>query len=368
MSIKSLNLHQAKINKNDEFYTMYKDIEKELMYYDEEIKNKDLTVFCNCDNPFESNFFKYFTLNFHRLGLKRLIGMSYCGSFIHHKHISDKLNIDTKNHGYVVDINRYDKVNDFTWDIAVQQILNFSENKIIELKGDGSFQSDESIEYLKQADLVVTNPPFSEFREFMAQLVEYNKKILCIGSMNAIGCKEIFPLIEQGKLWLGVTSPKEFILPHRTDKKNIYQNNRGQWIAKMGNILWYTNLNHYKRHKMLPLCKSYKKNKQDYPKYYNYDAIEVNKVKNIPYDYKGIMGVPISFLNKFNPEQFTIHGISTNYYVDILGIQEIGQEWIDKYKEQGGTGHFTAKMHNLVLMFEDGAVESRYTRIFISNK
>ena len=262
---KNSNLHAAKAAKNDEFYTQITDIEKELSNYKDFFKDK--VVYCNCDDARESNFFKYFSKNFEFLGLKKLITTGY----------------KAEGKGVVLvyegDKNGNHKAEDN--EIVVRQ-----------LEGSGDFRSEECIEFLKEADVVVTNPPFSLFREYVRQLMDYGKKFLVIGSMNAITYKEIFPYIKNNELWLGNQNVKEFRSPN------------GE-IKKFGNILWYTNIQHKKRNTPLDLYKRYS---NEYPKYDNYDAIEVSRVENIPMDYDGVMGVPISFLHKYNPEQFEIVG------------------------------------------------------------
>ena len=257
------NLNIAKSAKNDEFYTRIEDIEKELKYYKDFFKGK--VVYCNCDDARESNFFKYFSKNFEFLGLKKLITTGY----------------KAEGKGVVLiyegDKNSNHKVED-------------NEIVVRELEGSGDFRSEECVEFLKEADVVVTNPPFSLFREYIKQLMDYGKKFLVIGPMNAITYKEIFPYIKDNELWLGNQNVKEFRSPN------------GE-IKKFGNILWYTNIQHKKRNTPLDLYKRYS---NEYPKYDNYDAIEVSKVSDIPMDYDGVMGVPITFLDKYCPEQFEI--------------------------------------------------------------
>ena len=256
---KNENLNKAKAAKNDEFYTRLEDIEKELGHYTEHFKGK--VVYCNCDDANRSNFFKYFSTNFQKLGLKKLItsGLKIDGT----KDRTDGTGIVAIQKGDDIDI--YD--------------------------GNGDFRSEECIEFLKEADIVVTNPPFSLFREYVAQLMQYGKKFIVIGSMNAITYKEIFPYIKNNELWLGITSVKDFIQLN------------GE-IKKFGNICWFTNLEHKKRNEELILYKHY--SPTEYPKYENYNAIEVGKVAEIPMDYGGVCGVPISFLDKYCPNQFRI--------------------------------------------------------------
>lgn len=306
-------LDNAKKNKADEFYTQLSDIENELCYYKEQFKGK--VVFCNCDNPFESNFFKYFAMDFNRLGLKKLITTCYKNSPIANTELSlfDNENLENKTtkspHKIIItevdDYDGYDKV-----DISdVELLLKNKSNVLTSLKGDGDFRSEECVELLKQSDIVVTNPPFSLFREYVAQLIEYKKKFLIIGNINAITYKEIFPLFKENKIWLGQSihsGDREFRVPNyysiRTKKYRIDE--KGFRYIRVPGIRWFTNLDIIRRHNNLTLCKKYDPEK--YPKYDNYDAIEVSKVSDIPYDYDGVMGVPITFIDKYNPEQFEI--------------------------------------------------------------
>lgn len=258
------NLHRAKKARNDEFYTMLSDIENELRHYRDHFKGK--VVYCNCDDARESNFFKYFSMNFEFLGLKKLIATGY------------------KKDGRGVKL-VYDG------DRNGNRTVDDEEVQVTELEGDGDFRSEECVKLLDEADVVVTNPPFSLFREYIAQLVEHGKKFLIIGNFNGVTYKEVFPIIRDNKLWLGFTWVKEF----KTDKNEI---------QKFGNIVWFTNLDHDKRHEKLILTEKYSPKK--YPKFDNYDAINVDKLANIPKDYDGVMGVPITFLDKYNPEQFEI--------------------------------------------------------------
>lgn len=273
------NLHQAKKAKNDEFYTQLTDIEKECFHYREHFRDK--VIYCNCDDARESNFFKYFAMNFEFFGLKKLITTGY--------------KADGKGVCLV-----------YEGDKNGNKVADDNEIQVTELKGDGDFRSEECIELLKQADIVVTNPPFSLFREYVAQLVEYEKKFLIIGNMNAITFKEIFPLIKENKLWWGVSlngTKCNFIVPEKYEGDNVFVEN-GVRYGKVNNAIWFTNLEHKKRNEELILSKQY--SEECYPKYDNYDAIEVSKVAEIPVDYDGVMGVPITFLDKYNPNQFEI--------------------------------------------------------------
>lgn len=302
------NLHNAKESKNDEFYTQLEDIEKELAHYKGHFKDK--VVFCNCDDPYESNFFKYFAMNFKFLGLKKLIATGYAISPIAFTQLT-LFEIENGNYelnrAYKIEITDiYDENGDGAVNFDdIKEILkkNRSQNKITPLKGDGDFRSEESKKLLKEADIVVTNPPFSLFREYVAQLMDFEKKFLIIGNQNAFTYKDIFSLIRDNKLWIGYNKAKKFEISKDSDRKNIIEEG-GKRFAVFGNICWFTNLDIQKRHEDLILTKKY--NPIDYPKYDNYDAIEVSKVKDIPRDWAGVMGVPITFLDKFNPEQFEI--------------------------------------------------------------
>jgi len=285
-------LQKAKKSKSDEFYTQLTDIESELQHYKSHFKNK--VVYCNCDDPQISNFFNYFALNFKELGLKKLIASCY------REQVRDLLNASEDENGFFYEyVDKKDKK------------IKPSSNDIVYFKGDGDFRSSESIELLKQSDIVVTNPPFSLFREYVAQLVKYNKNFLIIGNINAITYKEIFKLIKENKAWLGINLGRGisgFIVPEHYELYGTEAriNNSGKRIISPNNCLWLTNLDTFKRHEDIALTKKYLGNEVEYPKYDNYDGINVNKTKDIPLDYKGTMGVPITFLHKFNPEQFEI--------------------------------------------------------------
>ena len=275
------NLHKAKSGKKDEFYTQLVDIENELKHYKDHFKDK--VIFCNCDDPQESNFWRYFSNNFEHLGLKKLISTHF-----HNERPTYKLEICKE-----IDLNGDGKINNL-------------DTVKTPLKQNGDFRSDECIEILKQADIVVTNPPFSLFREYVSQLVEYGKKFIIIGNQNAITYKEIFKLIKENKLWLGYgfrAGNAYFSTPHFKDfADSIYDAETG--LVKFRNVVWFTNLEHQKRKEDLTLHKKY--TPEEYPHYDNYDAINVDKTKDIPCDYDGAMGVPITFLDKFNPEQFEV--------------------------------------------------------------
>jgi hypothetical protein len=293
-------LKSAKKNKNDEFYTQLSDIEKELAHYKQHFKGK--TVLCNCDDPRVSNFFHYFAYNFEHLGLKRLITTCYK---------NQERDLFSQNDSESAIWLEY------FGDKNGNRIPDPEEIGIHNLKGDGDFRSKECIELLKHADIVVTNPPFSLFREYVAQLVEYDKKFLIIGNQNAITYKEIFKLIKENKLWLGSSlSFIAFKVPDYYEEKTtrFWIDENGQKWRSMGNVCWFTNLDIPKRHEDLILYKNY--NPKEYPKYDNYDAINVDKTSDIPQDYFGEMGVPVTFLDKYNPEQFEIVGQMATTKVD----------------------------------------------------
>ena len=285
-------LQKAKKSKSDEFYTQLCDIERELQYYQDCFVDK--VVYCNCDDPRTSNFFKYFAINFHKLGLKKLIASCYV------EDTYDLFNIQESEKGFYCEYNG---------ESGIQ--FNPSDVEIEYFRGNGDFRSLECIEFLKQSDIVVTNPPFSLFREFVAQIVKYEKQFLIIGNVNAITYKEIFDLIQKDKVWLGVHIGRGisgFIVPEHYDLygTEVSVNNEGQTIIATNNCLWLTNLELKQRNEELDLSKEYAGNENDYPKYDNCDGINVNKTQDIPKDYNGLMGVPITFLHKYNPAQFEI--------------------------------------------------------------
>lgn len=333
MAIKSQNknLHRAKNSKEDEFYTQLSDIDKELKHYKKHFKDK--VVYCNCDDPRVSNFFHYFSYNFEKLGLKKLITTCFQNK---------NADLFSQNDSEKALLLAYNG------DKNGNNIPDPAEIGIVELNGDGDFRSKESIELLKQADIVVTNPPFSLFREYVAQLMEYDKKFIIIGSQNAVTYKEIFSYIRENKLWVGYKSgDMEFKVPEYYEKRatRFRQDENGQKWRSLGNICWFTNLDISKRHEDIILYKKY--NKEEYPKYDNYDAINVGKVAEIPMDYKGAMGVPITFLSKYNPKQFEI--ISSN---DIRLNDKI------PFKQHG------------LIKDKDGTINgvATYVRIVIKNK
>lgn len=324
-------LSSATRAKNDEFYTQLTDIEKELKHYRKHFKGK--TVLCNCDDPFESNFFKYFVLNFNRLKIKKLIATCYSTSTVAGTHLklhtrssdgqmSLSFNLtgelaieseETKRKPYKAIVN---VVHDTNGDggidmLDVVELFKSGENQLAELDGDGDFRSDECIELLKESDIVVTNPPFSLFREYIYTLIKHDKNFIVIGNQNAITYKEIFPLLMRNRMWLGNNSgDMSFTVPdyYEPRETRYWQDETGQKWRSMGNICWFTNLDIKKRHEEMILVKRY--NEDDYPKYDNYDAINVNRTADIPYDYDGVMGVPITFMDKYTPDQFEIIGLA----------------------------------------------------------
>lgn len=321
------SLDAAKTAKEDEFYTQLTDIERELQHYWQHFQGK--TVLCNCDDPYESNFFKYFALRFNQLGLKKLICTCYDGSPITGTQLS-LFSLDAegneKKTAYKVEITEVGDMNgDGAVDLTdVEYLIQNNKNVLSALKGNGDFRSQECIELLKEADIVVTNPPFSLFREYITQLMEYDKKFLVVGNQNAITYKEIFPLLKENKIWLGYKfGDMAFTVPHYyTPRETRYwEDESGQKWRSMGNICWFTNLDHSKRHEEFDLICRY--SPEEYPTYDNYNAIEVSKTANIPFDYEGIMGVPITFLDKYSPDQFEIFGLaaSAGYNSEIVGIE-----------------------------------------------
>ena len=366
---KNKSLNEAGKAKKDEFYTQLTDIEKEMRYYRKHFKDK--TVLCNCDDPFESNFFKFFALNFNRLGLKKLIATCYYSSPIAGQQLQysfdsngqmtfgyeDKRAEEGKNkRPYKAVVTQvYDKMGDGGVDMLdVAELFRSGENELVELEGNGDFRSQECLDLLDEADLIVTNPPFSLFREYVGILIEHKKKFLIIGNQNAITYKEIFHLMMQDQLWLGATAPKEFVVPFNSDdRKNTYVREDGTIIAKFGNVCWFTNLDLKKRHEELILVKHYIS--EEYPGYDNYDAINVGKTVDIPCDYAGFMGVPITFLAKYNPDQFEIIMMAngnarTNTDKGVL--QKVG--YIPNDSDKGGLGVINGKRE--------------YARIIIRNK
>jgi len=333
-------LSGARRAKNDEFYTQFSDIQKEVESYLEYDKNtfKNKVIYCNCDDPFESNFFRYFVLNFKRLGLKSLITTSYKPSPVANTQIGlfgDDVTLEpvkgrpkiTANKFIINEVGDVDGDGSFTLEDIARQLRANKNNEWTPLEGDGDFRSDECIELLKQSDIVVTNPPFSLFREYISQLFEHKKQFLIIGNLNAITYREVFSMIKQNKVWLGNNArvnggamfyeiPESVVNLDQVREIKTDEKGRKIYITRVQGVRWFTNLDHGRLHQPIPLMPEADVikfvTKKPFDKYDNYDAIEVSLVKNIPSDYKGYMGVPISFLDKYSPEQFEIIGSFNN--------------------------------------------------------
>lgn len=314
MKNRSSDLHKAKQNKKDDFYTQLTDIEKELKYYKNELAGS--TIYCNCDDPKISNFFHYFSYNFESLKLKKLITTCYKNKQV------DLFSTEKSNSAVFLEYNG---------DKNKNKIPDPEEIDVQELEGDGDFRSQESISFLKESDIVVTNPPFSLFREFIQQLIDYEKKFIVIGSINAITYKETFRLIKAKKMWLGASihsGDREFGVPndYPLNASGSRVDEHGNKFISVKGVRWWTNIDYRERHEDLVLFKKF--NTNEYPKYDNYDAIEVKKTKEIPYDYDGVMGVPITFLDYYNPDQFEVLGMSASagYDESIVGIPFLGEK------------------------------------------
>jgi len=331
------NLHKAIVNKKDEFYTQLVDIELELKHYRKHFLGK--TVFCNCDDPYESNFFKYFAMNFNFLGLKKLVATCYMGSPVVGEQFEQLSIFDIlpseentpKRFPYKIEITEVIDINgDGAVDLTdVEYLLRNKNNALSLLKGDGDFRSAECIEILKQADIVVTNPPFSLFREFISQLVEYDKQFIVIGNVNAITYKEIFPLIKENKLWMGYSihsGDREFRVPddYPLNASGYRIDENGYKYIRVKGVRWFTNMDYVERHTDLDLWKKY--TPEEYPKFDNYNAINVDVTADIPEDYYEEMGVPITFLDKYNPDQFEIiDGIGRYSILDNENTKKAGK-------------------------------------------
>lgn len=343
---KNKNLHEAKTNKKDEFYTQLSDIERELKYYKKHFKDK--VVYCNCDDPRVSNFFHFFSYNFEKLGLKKLIATCYK---------NQDMDLFSQNNSEQAIYLEY------TGDKNSNNIPDPKEIGIQKLKGDGDFRSKECIELLKQADIVVTNPPFSLFREYVSQLIEYDKKFIIVGHQNAIKYKEIFPLIRDNKLWLGYGfkgGAGHFINEHYEDYATATDRKEG--MIRVSGVHWFTNLEINKRHEDLILYKKY--TPEEYPKYENFDAINVDVTKDIPMDYEGFMGVPITFMDKYNPDQFEIIGVGIANLGLEMGIEPYKPEHKKYRKEVQKRGAVDGDLYMMI----DGVVTVPYSRIIIRNK
>ena len=349
------NLRRAKAAKNDEFYTQLSDIENELQHYEAHFAGK--TVYCNCDDPRVSNFYRYFSLKFEDLKLKRLIASCY------RNENPDLFSPPGSESEKAVCI-------EYTGYREGERTPRDEDAEVRPLEGDGDFRCAENVELLKQADIVVTNPPFSLFREYVAQLVQYGKRFLIVGSQNAITYKEIFPLIKDNRMWLGVTPngqdmlfdvPKDYAqeLVATAQEGSAYRVVEGVVKGRLGNAAWFTNLDHKKRHKFLKLGAKYKGNEEEYPKYDNYDAVNVNRVADIPRDWTGVMGVPITFLDKHNPNQFEILGITDRDNRYNLKTKKYTPADASNYNDLNGEGGVIRK---------EGKFSRTYRRLLVKRK
>ena len=405
------SLTNAKRAKNDEFYTQYADIQKEVeAYLDYDPKAfKGKVLYCNCDDPYESNFFRYFVLNFKKLGLRQLITTSYKPSPVANTQLEllggyeEELNSKgrpkaTANKFIINKVQDVDGDGEFNLMDVAEQLKANKANEWAPLRGDGDFRSPECVELLKQADIVVTNPPFSLFREYVKQLMEFKKQFSIIGNMNAITYKEIFPLIKDDKVWLGATgngNDMVFAVPNgseitESDRQKAARMGYVGDFTRLGNSCWFTNLDHGRRHRPLPLMTMAEnlkfsrhkqiKDKKKYDSYDNYDAIEVPFTDSIPSDYKGVMGVPISFLDKYNPEQFEILGATQRGCHDAVpDIKKYDDYWEVRQdgERTGSSGGKTNENANLVgndgkknyfINKEGRVIQSAYQRIFIKHR
>ncbi len=365
------DLRTAQKSKKDEFYTQLEDIENELRYYKEYLRGK--VVFCNCDDPFESNFFKYLASNFNYLQLKKLIATSYTKSPVAGQQLSlldvEGLKPDGKQ-PFKIEINEVtDTDKSGSINLAdVEYLLKHDKNTATPLKGNGDFRSEECIELLQQADVVITNPPFSLFREYLAQLIEYDKKFLIIGALNAITYRECFKLIKDNKVWLGITMDgrnKWFRVPDDYPINENAANSKivdGRKYLFVKGCLWFTNLDNDKRHEELTLYKKY--TPDDYFKYENYDGINTDKVTEIPMDYSGVVGVPITFLNKYNPDQFEIIGLGISNSGLGVGVRPYKPEHKKYRKEVQLRGAVDGDLYYM----KDDEVKVPYARILIKRK
>lgn len=385
------NLTSAKKAKNDEFYTQYADIQKEIEAYLEFDANvfRGKVVYCNCDDPYESNFFRYFVLNFNKLELKQLITTSYKPSLIANTQLKlygdDQTLPKSKgrpkisaNKFIINEVHKIAGETEFNLKAIAKKLKANKSNEWTPLEGDGDFRSDECISLLKESDIVVTNPPFSLFREYVKQLFDYKKKFVIIGNKNAVTSKDIFPLIKDNKMWSGKTGwggGMWFVTMNDSDVDKVVDG------VNMKNVssVWFTNLDHGRRHQPLPLMTMKEnlkyskhkdiKGKKEYIKFDNYDAIEVPFTDAIPSDYDGVMGVPVSFLDKYNPEQFEILGTSDNGLVDdkYKSTPGLTKQFVDDYYSAGGTGAYK-EGNPTAGIYENNVARMAYKRIFIKHK
>ena len=375
-------LGAAKTAKKDEFYTQLTDIEKEMRYYRKHFKGK--TVLCNCDDPFESNFFKYFVLNFNRLGLKKLIATCYAGSPIMGSQLKYQMDStgqmsfffdekptpdDNARRPYKAIVTT---VHDTTGNggidmFDVAELFRMGENELTELEGDGDYRSEECLDLLREADIVVTNPPFSKFREYVGTLMDYEKKFIIIGNVNAITTKEVFNYMKDNRLWFGASihsGDRAFYVPddYPLNASGCGIDENGRKFIRVKGVRWYTNLDIKQRHEEMIFVKRY--SAEEYPKYDNYDAIEVGKTSDIPCDYAGIMGVPITFMDKYCPEQFDIIGRRGDLEwaeSECTFYTPPSEEMQRKYKAMNKTW----RVQNTYLLDDNGVPQITYGRIFI---
>ena len=382
---KNASFDRARKAKQDEFYTQLTDIEREMRYFRQHFNEK--TVLCNCDDPFESNFFKYFVLNFNRLGLKKLIATCYFSSPVAGQQLQYYENSDgqlafsfgengiegkdSKRPYKAIVTKVYDTTGDGGVDMVdVAELFKSGENELTELNGDGDFRSPECIELLKEADIVATNPPFSLFRDYIATLMEYEKSFIIIGSTNAISMKEIFPLMQSDKMWLGApfqSGNAYFYIPEGVDTsqyaKGVYDPETRR--VKFRNCCWYTNLDFRLRHEIMILVKRY--SPDEYPSYENLEnSINVNKIVDIPCDFAGLMGVPITFMSQYNPEQFEILGLSRE--MTLPGKTGMSADFVEDYFAQGGTAQISEGHPDLCYYDSDGKCVVPYRRVIIRNR
>ena len=344
------NLNQAKRGKKDEFYTQLADIENELRHYKDHFKGK--IVYCNCDDPRVSNFFHYFSYNFEHLGLKKLITTCYK---------NQQMDLFSKHDDERAIMLEYDGFREGERAPKAEDI------GIIHLQGDGDFCSQECIDILKQVDIVVTNPPFSLFREYVNQIVAHDKSFIILGNVNALKYKDVFPLFMVDRIWLGPSissGDREFGVPddYPLEAATCRIDEDGNKFIRVKGVRWFTNIDHKKRHETLILHKKYKP--EEYPKYENFDAINVNKTKDIPDGYEGVMGVPITFMDKHNPDQFEILGIG----IAGLGLAAGVEPYKPEHKHYRKNVQRRGAVDGDLYMMVGGEVKVPYSRILIRTK
>lgn len=375
-------LGKAKEAKNDEFYTQFDDIEREVNAYlafDPDVfRGKSLLL--PCDDPKWSNFTRYFAQNFSSLGLRKLVSTGYAVERKRRLGLLPGFDPD----GPLGEEDLHGRVFTLDRDANGNGTIDLDDLETGFLDGDGDFRSDEVKRLRDEADVIATNPPFSLFREFIPWIMEAGKKFLVIGNMNAVSYTELFPRIQAGQIWLGATGQGKdmvFGVPEGAEVSPADREKAAKMgyvgnYTRLGNSCWYTNLDHGQRHKPLELMTwednvKYSRHKEirgrGYIRYENYDAIEVPYVDAIPADWNGVMGVPRSFLERYNPEQFEIVGVDSKEMSEVLGIGPIGEDWVSRYRAAGGTGHVTANMRNLVLTV-DGVPKMSYARILVRKR